>query len=103
MRKLKIKDRKRFERASKIIAQTINGLFIAGILFVSLCFVNTVVKANSTSYEDYTVVQGDTLWSIASKNLKSGQDIREYIYELQEINNIENCMIYPGQVIKIIK
>ena len=103
MRKLRVKDRKRFERASKIIAQTINVLFIAGILFISLCFINTVVDANSTSYEDYTVVQGDTLWSIASENLKSGQDIREYIYELREINGMNDCLIYPNQTIKIIK
>ena len=103
MRKLRVKDRKRFERVSKIIAQTINGLFIAGVLFVSFCFINTVVNASSVSYEDYTVVQGDTLWSIASENLKSGQDIREYIYELKEINNMNDCLIYPNQVIKIIK
>lgn len=103
MRRLRVKDRKRFERASKIIAQTINGLFIAGVLFISLCFINTVSTANSKKYEDYMVVKGDTLWSIAAENKKAGQDIREYIYELREINDMNDCLIYPNQTIKIIK
>ena len=70
-------------------------------LFISIF--NCVSAQKVVEYEDYTVVQGDTLWSIASENLKSGQDIREYIYELREINNLNDCLLYPNQIIKIIK
>ena len=53
--------------------------------------------------EDYMVSTGDTLWSIASEYKKEQQDIREYVYQLRELNNIDDCIIYPGQTIKIIK
>ena len=50
-----------------------------------------------------SVSAGDTLWSISCKYKKSGQDVREYVYELRELNNLDDCIIYPGQVIQIIK
>ncbi len=53
--------------------------------------------------ENITVSTGDTLWSIACEYKKDGQDVREYIYELRKLNNLENCTIYPGQEIQIIK
>lgn len=51
--------------------------------------------------EDYVVSAGETLWSIACENADG--DVREYIYELREINNLKDCTIYPNQTIKIIK
>ena len=68
------------------------------ISLFNLCFAKTEVVT-----EDYVVSAGETLWSIASENKKAGQDVREYIYELREVNNMNDCMIYPNQVIKIIK
>lgn len=91
MKRLRIVNKKRF----------ISFISITMILIISIF--NCVSANKPTEYQDYTVVQGDTLWSIASKNLKSGQDIREYIYELREINNMNDCLIYPNQIIRIIK
>ena len=68
------------------------------ISIFNLCFAKQEVVT-----EEYVVSTGETLWSIASKNKKIGQDVREYIYELREINNMNDCLIYPNQVIKIIK
>lgn len=74
-------------------------IFILGIISVlNFCFAKAEIET-----EDYVVSTGETLWSIASENKKDGQDIREYIYELRKINNLDNCVIYPNQVIKIIK
>lgn len=103
MRKLKIKDRKRFERVSYLLETIIDTVLIIGILLIFIFLMMSIVKADNTVYENYIVTSGETLWSIASENKKDGQDVREYIYELQEINNIGNCMIYSGQEIKIIK
>ena len=89
--RLKIVDKTRFITSMTVI-----------IMFLVLICSFTNAKENVV-YEDYTVSAGETLWSIASENKKDGQDVREYIYELQEINNIGNCMIYSGQEIKIIK
>ena len=88
---MKIVNQKRF-----ITFVTVSLLLLISIF--NLCFARSEVIT-----EDYIVSSGETLWSIASEHKKLGQDIRKYIYELREINNFNDCMIYPGQVIKIIK
>lgn len=71
---------------------------LAIISVLNFCFAKTEIET-----EEYVVSVGETLWSIASENKKDGQDIREYIYELRQLNSLDDCMIYPNQVIKIIK
>lgn len=91
MKRLRIVNKKRF----------ISSISILIIMIISI--LNCVFAKSSIEYQEYTVVQGDTLWSIASENKKAGQDIREYIYELREINNMNDCLLYPNQTITIIK
>lgn len=74
-------------------------LIILVITLFSHC--SAMPKNNET--ESITISTGDTLWSIASEYKKPGQDVREYIYELRKLNNLENCTIYQGQEIQIIK
>lgn len=88
---MRIVNKKRF-----IIAITI--LTISIITLFSNCSANKKIET-----EEITVSTGDTLWSIASEYKKDGQDVREYIYELRKLNNLENCTIYPKQKLKIIK
>lgn len=45
----------------------------------------------------YTVVSGDTLWSIAERFLKSGSKYTE----IKGANGLSNDIIYPGQVLVI--
>ena len=89
---------------SQIIAGMINASFII-ILFLILVAImpKKTVEAYAMKYEEYVVSTGETLWSIASENKMDGQDVREYIYELRKLNNLDDCMIYPNQVIKILK
>ena len=91
MKKLRIVNKARFITSITVI-----------IMFLVLIFSFTSAKENVV-YEDYIVTSGETLWTIATENKKADEDIREYIYELQQINNIDDCMIYPNQIIKIIK
>ena len=80
---------------------------IINIIIVLLAFMSLLISVckqtnNEFVIEDYIVQSGDTLWSIATTYKEPGQDIREYIYDIQVLNNID-CIIYPGQIIKIIK
>ncbi len=76
-------------------------------LLILLCIVGLINKiSNKTIYtekqETIYVCEDDTLWSIAEDYKKPNQDIREYIYEIKKINNMENATIYEGQEITII-
>lgn len=86
---MKIINKKRF-----ILSLTVLILVIISIF--KLSFAEIKVQT-----ENYTVAAGDTLWSIACENATG--DVREYVYNLRQINNLEDCIIYPGQVIQIIK
>lgn len=87
---MRIVNKKRFIISITILMALIITLF-------NNCF---AVKKVET--EDYIVTNGDTLWSIAAEYKHEKQDIREYVYQLRKLNNID-CIIYPGQEIKIIK
>lgn len=86
---MRIVNKKRF-----IIAITI--LIVSIITLFSHCLASKKIET-----EEITVSTGDTLWSIASRYKKDGQDVREYIYELRKLNNLDDCTIYPNQVLKI--
>lgn len=88
---MRIVNKKRFITVITILSIMLISIF-------NLSFAKTKVET-----ENITVSAGDTLWSIACEYKKSGQDVRQYIYELRQLNNLNDCVIYPGQVLKIIK
>lgn len=93
MKHLRITNYKRF----------ITSVTVLLVLVISLF--NMVFASNEEGYaiNEYTVIAGDTLWQIAEENKAEGTDIRKYIYELKELNNLKDCNIIAGQTIKIKK
>ncbi len=82
--------------------------FLTFILMVFLLIVIFLACKNRVTYEvestfSYYVTSNETLWSIAGKYRPEHMDIREYIDLLEKENNIDNCIIYPGQELKILK
>lgn len=73
------------------------------IIIISLNIVSFVAatEKDSAKYIEYTVVTGDTIWYIAKNNNYIKKDIREVVWEIQKINNVEDSLIYPGQTLKI--
>lgn len=45
------------------------------------------------------VMDGDTLWGIAEKNMDDDTDIRDYIYQIQELNEMNGANLIPGETI----
>ncbi len=52
-------------------------------------------------YREVKILQGDTLWNLASDNMPDRYDIRYLVYKLKEFNNLDSAHIYPGDTIKI--
>lgn len=84
-------------------------LLALGIIVInSIFFNNKSYSKVEVSYKTELISSGDTLWSIArreSKNNKYYQDkdIREIIYDLKQVNNLQVSDLSVGQKIKIPK
>ena len=76
-------------------------LFISAILFCGWG-VRASVMAGETLYETVTVEAHDTLWDIAAKKVDDTVDIREYMYEVKELNHLQDAgALHPGQKLKL--
>lgn len=87
---MRIKNLKRF-----IISMTILFTIIS---FLCSLLTNKVFSYTLPKYEKIVVSKGDTLWSIASE---LNGNIRENIYKIKKINNLETSYIYEGQELQI--
>ena len=77
--------------------------FLLLLFSVIVLFVGSVVSAGENLKKEYktvTVRQGDTLWGIASEH-RGNMDIRQYIYQIKKINNLEDAIIYAGQKLNL--
>ena len=73
---------------------------IAGILGVDI-FADKATAANEKVNISVTVETGDSLWSIATDHIEKGKNIRSYVYEIADLNDIEDNTIYAGQTILV--
>ena len=94
---MKIVNKKKFVRSIIIVS--------AILILTCLGFNNSYSKGKVKYKEDF-IFQGDTLWSIAENQIKTndyyrGKVIRKVVYELKELNNLQNKNLTVGQKIKI--
>ena len=75
-------------------------LFITLIIMMIFSFIK--IPKYEETYQKLIICEDDTLWNIADKYKKPGQDVREYIYEIKKLNNMESATIYEGQELTII-
>lgn len=80
---------------SKPVAFTL----IVAFLF-SCSFVVYEQLSNNIKTQTIIVQKNDTLWEIAEK-LDYNQDIGYVVRKIQELNSLEDCRIYPGQVLLV--
>lgn len=71
------------------------------ILTLGLAFRSTM-DGIEWETEAYFVKSGDSLWSISERYCPDGVDCREWIDEIQELNGLDDSLIYPGQCITIL-
>lgn len=92
-RNVKIVDKKRFV------------LFIIAILLlivITALAIRTLNEERRLDHtEEYEIKSGETLWSIASNYRPSNMSIQEYIYNLEQFNQITPD-IRPAQKIQIL-
>jgi hypothetical protein len=84
--------------------------FFISIIILTIIFILIISLLTDTyktyamkeiEYIEITINSGDTIWNIAKEYRAENQDIRELVYLIIEVNDIENSIIYEGQEIKI--
>jgi hypothetical protein len=50
---------------------------------------------------EHVVVDGETLWSIASSHTPPGEDVRRYVQDISELSQVDGGPIFPGQVLLV--
>ena len=90
MKHLRIKNKLRYT-----ISMAVIFIFLFSIVNA---ISSKVFSYQQPQYDEVVVAYGDTLWTIAS-NLDG--NIGENIYNIQKINNLENCNIFEGQILLI--
>lgn len=58
-------------------------------------------EAEGITYVEYYVQTGDTLWDIAEAYSNNNVDLREFISEIEEKNQLKSAYIYSGDVLLV--
>lgn len=81
--------------------------FMAAFVLISVIGISSSLGYNDAegmNIQDHTVVtvqSGDTLWDLAGKYGPENADIREVIYNISKINNVNASTLRPGMEISI--
>ena len=88
-----------------------NNFWVAVIIFIIIGFFifkgGAAIASISSSkienqYIEVVILKGDTLWNLVEKYGNPKKDIRQQIYQIQKINDLNpTSHIQPGQILKI--
>ncbi|MFI2752674.1 LysM peptidoglycan-binding domain-containing protein [Cellulomonas sp. P22] len=84
---------------------TTRGRWVVAVLslvvvsLVGLIGTRAVADAPPPALESYTVMAGDTFWQIAADVAGPGEDVRDVILELVELNGLDGAGLMSGQQI----
>lgn len=78
-------------------------LTVALGLIVMMSLMMNYAMAKRAVPEVMTVVvkSGESVWSIARSTNPGGKDLRRHVYEIIDINSIEDGVIYAGQELSV--
>lgn len=81
-------------------------LILLVIFILSIVCAKSTLSHKETEYIAFYVSEGDTLWSIAAElqgnnEYYKNKDIREVIFNLKNINNLESTNLYVDQELMI--
>lgn len=77
------------------------SLLLLIILITMIVSFSNAYSVEQDAYIEYRVGKGDSLWKISDYYSPGQMDIRQFIYEVQKLNDMETGAIYENDIIKI--
>jgi LysM repeat protein len=74
------------------------------LLTTTISFALDINVSNSSTTNEYMeleIVSGDTLWKIVTEYMTDYKDVRQGVYKLCKINDIQASDLKPGMIIKV--
>ena len=85
-----------------ITAALILIVLVIGLFLLLIIAAQPTMNRVEWEVDTYIVKSGDTLWAIADRYCPDIVDIREWIAEVKELNNLNDSTIHPGQRLKVL-
>lgn len=87
----------------------LRNTIVATTVLLSIVTLHTIVGAHSQrnewienrQVETIRVAPNETLWEIAEENKPDFMDTRDYIYEIKQLNNMQDTYLYIGDELYI--
>ena len=81
-------------------------ILLISISIVLLICINKSYSNSDENYKTVIVLNGESLWSIAKSEIEKNKyfenkDIRDVIFEIKKINNLEKSDLIEGMKLKI--
>lgn len=85
----------------KAFIKTFTFTLVITFVILTILSPNKVYSNKPIDYLEIMVHRGDSLWSIARKHNTSKKDIRELIYQIEQLNDSNSASLHPGDILKI--
>jgi len=90
----------------RMLSNNLLKVVIASIFVVIFMSILSISFKNAekpiANYMNIQVRSGDTVWTIAARNASNEEDIRELVYAIKTMNELDhNALIYSGQTLKV--
>jgi len=87
--------------SNNLLKVVIASIFV--VIFMSMLSMSfSTAKKPIANYVKIQVRSSDTVWTIAARNASNEEDIRELVYAIKTMNELDhNALIYPGQTLKV--